>query len=311
MTTATMTTTMTTPDALQAAFKAAAELRALRLAIPSGEPGTDSFHREALAFSEAFSVLERAAQDMPTASAYLARMEPVRAALEQRITDLSASESDALKELAEVEASASASISRLRASLDALTLEFEEAQRRAGDAAAARAAAIANAAEAGEDLAAAAKRADRAVREAAAALEAADTARSAVFSRLESFTRSLAVAQAAAADRRSKLREDRSAARVELARLRSDMAAALYLVALSSLPVDEVTSFKLPVHQADRVPLAQGDTVAASDLRAFLRAREAAEQPADWLERLRASGLLGFTFERPMVRAAIHTSIGA
>lgn len=306
-----MNSTKTTPaEALQAAFKAAAELRTLRLAIPSGEPETASFHREALSFSESFGLIERAAQDVPTAAAYLARMEPVRAALEQRITDLSASESDALKELAEVEASASASIGRLRVSLDALTLEFEEAQRRAGDAAAARAAAIASAAEAGDDLAAAAKKADKAVREAAAALEAADTARSAVFSRLESFTRSLAVAQAAAADRRSKLREDRSAARVELARLRSDMAAALYLIALSSLPADEVPSFKLPVHQADRVPLAQGDTVDASTLRAFLRAREAAEQPAEWLERLRASGLLGFRFERPLVRAALHTSVG-
>lgn len=306
-----MNSTKTTPaEALQAAFKAATELRALRLAIPSGESETASFHREALAFSEAFSVLERASQDLPTASAYLARMEPVRAALEQRITDLSASESAALQELAEVEASASASIGRLRASLDALTLEFEGAQRRAGEAAAARAAAIANAAEAGEDLAAAAKKADKAVREAATALEAADTARSAVFSRLESFTRSLAVAQAAAADRRSKLREDRSAARVELARLRSDMAAALYLIALSSHPADEVPSFKLPVHQADRVPLAQGDTVDASALRSFLRAREAAEQPAEWLERLRASGLLGFRFERPMVRAALYSSVG-
>lgn len=306
-----MNSTKTTPaEALQAAFKAAAELRTLRLAIPSGEPETASFHREALSFSESFGLIERAAQDVPTAAAYLARMEPVRAALEQRITDLSASESDALKELAEVEASASASIGRLRVSLDALTLEFEEAQRRAGDAAAARAAAIASAAEAGDDLAAAAKKADKAVREAAAALEAADTARSAVFSRLESFTRSLAVAQAAAADKRRQLREDRSAARVELARLRSDMAAALYLIALSSLPADEVPSFKLPVHQADRVPLAQGDTVDASTLRAFLRAREAAEQPAEWLERLRASGLLGFRFERPLVRAALHTSVG-
>ena len=303
-------TTKTTPGALQAAFKAAAQLRALRLSVPSGDPGTDQFHREALDFSEAFGLIERAAQDMPTAAAYLDRMEPVRVALEQRITDLSASESAALKELAEVEASASASIGRLRVSLDALTLEFEDSQRRAGDAASARAAAIANAAEAGEDLAAAAKKADKAVREAATALEAADTARAAVFSRLESFTRSLAVAQAAAADKRRQLREDRSAARVELARLRADTAAGLYVIALSSLPADEVPSFKLPVHQADRVPLAQGDTVDASTLRAFLRAREAAEQPAEWLERLRASGLLGFRFERPLVRAALHTTAG-
>lgn len=306
-----MTTTKTTPaEALQAAFKAAADLRALRLAIPSAESETTEFHRQALSFSESFAIIERAAQDMPTASDYLARMEPVRAALEQRITDLSASESAALKELAEVEASASVSIGRLRVSLDALTLEFEEAQRRAGDAAATRAAAIANAAEAGEDLAAAAKKADRAVREAVTALEAADTARAAVFSRLESFTRSLAMAQAAAADKRRQLSEDRSAARVELARLRSDMAAALYLIALSSLPADEVPSFKLPVHQADRVPLAQGDTVDASALRSFLRAREAAEQPAEWLERLRASGLLGFRFERPVVSAALFTRVG-
>lgn len=309
MTTANMTT-KTTPDAIQAAFKAAAELRALRLATPSGDPETDAFHRDALAFSEAFSVIERAAQDVPTAAAYLDRMEPVRVALEQRITDLSASESAALKELAEVEASASASIGRLRVSLDALTLEFEEAQRRAGEAAAARAAAIANAAEAGEDLAAAAKKADKAVREAAAALEAADTARAAVFSRVESFTRSLAVAQAAAADRRRQLSEDRSAARVELARLRSDVAASLYLIALSSLPAEEVPSFKLPVHQADRVPLAQGDTVDASALRSFLRAREAAEQPADWLARLEYSGLLRFRFSRPVVSAALFTRVG-
>lgn len=305
-----MTTTKTTTDAIAAAFKAATELRALRLALPSGAPETDEFHREALAFSEAFSVIERASQDLPTASDYLARMEPVRAALEQRITDLSASESAALQELAAVEASASASISRLRVSLDALTLEFEGAQRRAGEAAAARAAAIANAAEAGEDLAAAAKRADKAVREAATALEAADTARAAVFSRLESFTRSLAVAQAAAADKRCQLSKDRSAARVELARLRSDMAAALYLIALSSLPADEVPSFKLPVHQAERVPLAQGDTVDAGTLRRFILARESAEDAGAWLERLRASGLLGFRFSRPVVSAALFTRIG-
>lgn len=303
-------TSTTSTSTITAAFEAATELRALRLAIPSGAPETDEFHREALAFSEAFGVIERAAQDVPTAAAYLDRMEPVRVALEQRITDLSASESAALKELAEVEASASASIGRLRVSLDALTIEFEEAQRRASDAAKARADAIANAAEAGEDLAAAAKRADKAVREAATALEAADTARAAVFSRLESFTRSLAVAQAAAADKRCQLSKDRSAARVELARLRSDVAASLYLIALSSLPSDEVPPFKLPVHQADRVPLAQGDTVDADTLRRFILARESAEDAGAWLARLEASGLLRFRFERPILRAALHTSVG-
>jgi hypothetical protein len=79
-----MTTTNTTPDAIAAAFKAATELRALRLAIPSGEPETAEFHREALAFSEAFSVIERASQDMPSVAQYVARLDPLRLALEQK-----------------------------------------------------------------------------------------------------------------------------------------------------------------------------------------------------------------------------------
>lgn len=306
-----MNSTKTTPaDALQAAFEAAAELRALRLAIPSGEPDTAAFHRESLAFSEAFSVIERASQGMPSVAQYVERMDPVRLALEQNAADLAAAESAAIKSLSQTEATGAATIAKLRTSLDALASECADAQRRASDAAKARADAIADAAESGADLAAIGKRHDKAIKDAAAAVENAEAARAAVAGRIESLARSLALAQAGAAAERRELGEKRRAILTELAGLRADTAAGLYVISLAGLPADSVPDFSLSVERADRVPLAQGDTVDASALRSFLRARERAEDADDWLERLHASGLLGFRFSRPLVRAALHTSVG-
>ena len=128
--------------------------------------------------------------------------------------------------------------------------------------------------------------------------------------RIESLARSLALAQAGAAAERRELGEKRRAVLTELAGLRADTAAGLYVISLAGLPADAVPDFSLPVERADRVPLAQGYTVDADALRSFLRAREAAEQPADWLARLEDSGLLRFRFSRPLVRAALHTSVG-
>lgn len=306
-----MNSTKTTPaEALQAAFKAATELRALRLVIPSGEPETAAFHREALSFSEAFGLIERAAQDVPSVAQYVERMDPLRLSLEQKAADLAAAESNAIKALSQTEATGAASIAKLRQSLDALAAECADAQRRASDAAKARADAIADAAESGADLAGISKRHDKAIKDAAAAVESAEAARAAVAGRIESLARSLALAQAGAAAERRELGEKRRAILTELAGLRADTAAGLYVISLSGMPADAVPDFELPVEQADRVPLASGSAVDADALRRFILARESAEDAADWLERLRASGLLGFRFERPMVRAALHSSIG-
>lgn len=304
------TATMTTPDALQAAFTAAAELRALRLAIPSGDQETDEFHREALAFSEAFSIIERAAQEVPSVAQYIERMDPLRLALEQKAADLAAAESAAIKSLSQTEATGAATIAKLRTSLDALAAECADAQRRASDAAKARADAIADAAESGADLAAIGKRHDKAIKDASAAVENAEAARAAVAGRIESLARSLALAQAGAAAERRELGEKRRAVLTELAGLRADTAAGLYVISLAGLPADAVPDFSLPVERADRVPLASGGTVDADTLRRFILARESAEDAADWLARLEASGLLRFRFERPPVRAALHTTIG-
>ena len=305
-----MTSTTSTPDALQAAFEAAAQLLALRLSIPSGDPETAAFHREALAFSEAFGLIERAANDMPSVAQYVERMDPLRLALEQKAAELAAAESNAIKALSQTEATGAASIAKLRQSLDALAAECADAQRRASDAVKARADAIADAAESGADLAAIGKRHDKAIKDAAAAVENAEAARAAVAGRIESLARSLALAQAGAAAERRELADKRRAILTELAGLRADTAAGLYVISLAGLPADAVPDFELPVEQAERVPLASGSTVDADTLRRFILARESAEQPADWLERLRASGLLGFRFERPMVRASVHTCIG-
>lgn len=306
-----MNSTKTTPaEALQAAFKAAAELRALRLSIPSGDSGTAEFHREALDFSMAFGVIERAAQNVPSVAQYIERMDPLRLALEQKAAELAAAESNAIKALTQTEATGAASIAKLRTSLDALADECADAQRRASDAAKARADAISDAAESGADLAAISKRHDKAIKDAAAAVENAEAARAAVAGRIESLARSLALAQAGAAAERRELGEKRRAILTELAGLRADTAAGLYVISLAGLPADAVPDFELPVEQAERVPLASGSTVDADALRRFILARESAEDAEAWLARLRASGLLGFKFERPMVRAALHTSVG-
>ena len=310
MTTSTSTSTKTTPDALQAAFTAAVELRALRLAIPSGDPETAEFHRQALSFSEAFGLIERAANDMPSVAQYVERMDPLRLSLEQKAAELAAAESEAIKALSQTEATGAASIAKLRQSLDSLAAECADAQRRASDAVKARADAIADAAESGADLAGISKRHDKAIKDASAAVENAEAARAAVAGRIESLARSLALAQAGAAAERRDLGEKRRAILTELAGLRADTAAGLYVISLAGLSADTLPDFSLPVEQADRVPLASGSTVDADTLRRFILARESAEDAADWLERLRASGLLGFRFERPMVRAALFTTVG-
>lgn len=304
MTSTTSTSTMT------AAFEAAAQLRRLRLSIPSGDPETDQFHREALDFSEAFGLIERAANDMPSVAQYVERMDPLRLALEQKAAELAAAESEAIKALTQTEATGAASIAKLRTSLDALADECADAQRRASDAAKARADSIADAAESGADLAAISKRHDKAIKDASAAVENAEAARAAVAGRIESLARSLALAQAGAAAERRELGEKRRAILTELAGLRADTAAGLYVISLAGLPADAVPDFSLPVEQADRVPLASGSTVDADALRRFILARESAEDAADWLARLEASGILRFRFERPMVRAALHTTVG-
>jgi hypothetical protein len=303
-------TSTTSISTITAAFEAAAQLRALRLSIPSGDPETDQFHREALSFSEAFSVIERASQDLPSVAQYVERMDPLRLALEQKAAELAAAESNAIKALSQTEATGAASIAKLRTSLDALAAECADAQRRASDAVKARADAISDAAESGADLAAIGNRHNKAIKDASAAVENAEAARAAVAGRIESLARSLALAQAGAAAERRELGEKRRDVLTELAGLRADTAAGLYVISLAGLPADAVPDFELPVERADRVPLATGSTVDADTLRRFILARESAEDAADWLERLRASGLLGFRFSRPVVSAALFTRVG-
>lgn len=292
------------------ARQVSAALLEKRQRIASDIPATEAFHREALAFSAEWRLIEAASHTIPTAPEYMARLQTESDALTKAGAALRAELAQSAERLTAVKADAEAPLARLRASVGVLADELAAARDRLAAAKASRAAAIAHAIEAGTDATGHAAR-EKTVQAAKVASESAGAAHGAVVARIGHFEAVLRDAQDAHdADARRIAGELAENAR-EVCRFLADRAAGQYLIALAGIAdPDQIPAVRLPVHRDDRVPFASGWRADTSSLRDHLRAVAAAPTAADWLARLERSGLMSFEFSRPLVRASISTTTG-
>lgn len=297
-----MTTTFKT------ASQAAAALLEKRLSIPSCAE-TEAFHRDTLAFSAEWRLIEEASKTIPTAAAYMAGLHTEGDALAKAGDALRNELAQSADRLAVIKADTEAPLSRLRASVGVLADELAAARDRLAAAKASRAAAIATAIEAGADAIGSPVVREKAVLATQVAAESADAAHGAVVARIGHFEAVLRDAQDAHDAEARRIAATLAENAREVCRFLVDRAAGLYLIALAGIgDPDQIPDVRLPVNQNHRVPFASGWQVDTSSLRQHLRAVAAAPTAADWLERLERSGLLSFEFERPLVRASISTT---
>ena len=299
----------TTP--FNTARQAAAALLEKRQRIASGIPETEAFRRNALAFSADWRLIDTASKTLPTAAEYMDRMKIEGDELAKASAALRAELTHSAERLAAVKADAEAPLSRLRASVGVQADELAAARDRLAAAKASRAAAIATAIEAGTDATGGHAAREKAVHATQVAAESAEAAQGAVVARIGHFEAVLRDAQDAHDAESRRIAGELAENAEEVCRFLADRAAGLYLIALAGIAdPDLIPDARLPVNRNDRVPFASGWQTETSSLRDHLRAVAAAPTAADWLARLERSGLLGFEFSRPLVRASISTTTG-
>lgn len=297
----------TTP--FKTARQAAEALLEKRQSIAAGIHDTDAFHRDALAFSLEWRLIETASNTLPTADEYMARLQTEGDALTEAGEALRNELAESAERLADAKTATEAPLSRLRASVGTLADELAAARDRLAAAKSARAAAIAHAIEAGTDATGGHSAREKAVQAAHVAAESAEAAHGAVVARIGHFEAVLRDAQDAHDAETRRIAGELAENAEEVCRFLADRAAGLYLIALAGIgDPDLIPDARLPVNQNHRVPFASGWQVDTASLRDHLRAAAAAPAAADWLARLERSGLLGFEFARTMVRTSISTT---